>query len=153
MSCAASAVRPPARLRAFILSVLHPRRLARRVGEGHAHAGKALLLVLILALLVLQVELHAHALSHLPGQLQPIADTEANRAGPGEEERHTDAICLECLALTALDVPAAAPSAFRFGEHSAASPPDALAPPASARSRLRPHCRAPPASAPRHLPC
>lgn len=152
MSCAASAARPRAGLRAFLLSLPHPRRLAHGIRDGHAHAGRALLLVLVLALLALQIEVHAHTLSHLRGPTQALADTVANGASPGaEEERQADAVCLECLALAALDLPAAAPKSFSFDDHGAASPPVALPPAASACSPLRPRCRAPPSSALRHI--
>lgn len=152
MSCAAPAARPRAGLRAFILSLPHPCRLARRVSDGHAHADRVLLLVLLLALLALQLEVHAHALSHLSGPTQAATDTMANGASPGEEEeRHTDAVCLECLALAALDLSPAAPKSFTVDDHGAASPPVARPPDPFPCSPRRPRCRAPPSSVLRHL--
>lgn len=154
MSCAAPAARLHAGLRDFILSLPYPRRLARRVCDEHAPAGKALLLFLVLALLAVQLEVHAHALSHLPAPTQTVADAAANGAVPGEEEeRHADAICLECLALAALELPPAAPKSFTFDNHGPASPPVTTPPVASACTPLRPRCRAPPSSsALRRLP-
>ena len=151
MSCAAPAARPRAGLRAFILSLPHPRRLARRIGDGHVLAGQALLLAFVLALLGLQVEVHAHALSHLPAQTLATTNTVANGKSSGEEDNHhTDAVCLECLALAALDIPPAAPKAFIVDDGGASCPPVASFPAPSACRPLRPRCRAPPPSVRRY---
>jgi hypothetical protein len=153
MSCAASAARPRAGLRAFILSLPLPRRLARRVGDGSTHAARALLLVWVLALLALQVEVHAHALSHLSESTHAATKALADGASPDEEEeRHADVVCLECLALAALDLPPAALKSLTFDDHGATSPPAAAPQAAAAWRPLRPRCRAPPPSALRHLP-
>lgn len=117
MSCAASAARPRAGLRASILSLPLPRRPARSVGDGSTHATRALLLVWVLALLALQVEVHAHALSHLSEPTQAATKALANGASPDEEEeRHADVVCLECLALAALDLPPAALKSLTFDD-------------------------------------
>lgn len=148
MSCAALAARPRAGLRAFILSLPHPRRLARRISDGHVLAGRALLLVLALALLAAQIEVHAHALTHLAETTRAAA----NDASPGEEDRrHADTLCLECLALAALELPPAASAPFTCDDDGAALTPTALAPSPSPSSPRRPRCRAPPSSALRHL--
>jgi hypothetical protein len=106
----------------------------------------------VLALLALQFQVHAHALSHLAEPTQAATSTAANGALPGEEEkRHAGAVCLECLALAALDLPPAAAKSFVFDDRGATPPPSALPPSASACSLLRPRCRAPPSSVLRHL--
>lgn len=152
MSCAAPAARPRAGLRAFILSLPHPRRLARRISDGHVLSGRALLFALVLALLAVQIEVHAHALSHLSGPSQAAANTTANGASPGEqEERHAGTLCLGCVALAALNVPPAAPQSFTFDDDGTAVPPIARPPFPSSSSPRRPRCRAPPSSALRHI--
>lgn len=154
MSCAAPAARPRAGLRAFILSLPHPRRLARRIGDGHVLAGRALLLVLALALLAVQIEVHAHALSHLAEPDRAATSTTTNGASPGEEDgRHAGAVCLECLALAALDLPPAAPASFTCDDDGATLPAIALPPDPSSSSPRRPRCRAPPSLALRPIPC
>ena len=147
MSCAAHAARPRAGLRAFILSLPHPRRLARSIGGRHLQAGRALLLAYVLALPGLQVAVHAHALSHLPAHTLDTHDAVANGKSPGEEDgRHTDAVCLVCLALAAFDLPAVAPRAFVIDDGGALSLPVASFAAPSVCRPLQPRCRAPPAS-------
>ena len=154
MSCAAPAARPRAGLRAFILSLPHPRRLARRINDGHVLAGRTLLLVLALALLAMQIEVHAHALSHLAEPTRAATSNATNGASPDEEDgRHAGALCLECLALAALDLPLAAPASFTCNDDGATRPPLALPPAPSSSSPRRPRCRAPPSSTLRPIPC
>jgi hypothetical protein len=152
MTCAAPAARPRAGLRALILSLSHPRRLARRINDGHVLAGRAVLLVLALALLAAQIEVHAHALSHLAEPTRAATNAAANGASPGDEDgRHVGAVCLECLALAALDLPPAAPKSFTCDDDGTARPPIALPPAPSSSTPGRPRCRAPPSSALRHI--
>lgn len=116
------------------------RRAASRARAGTTMARLMWALALALALLAVQGEARIHLVGHAGELLQGGSATDLAE-GDGE---HLAGACLECLALTGVDMPLSGLSPARTHHATLLRPPAAAALPAPDAPPLRPRCRAPP---------
>ncbi|MCV2217248.1 hypothetical protein [Thauera sp. Sel9] len=110
-------------------------------------------LALALALLAVQGEARIHLIGHAGELLQGgNAGSMPGTSGEAESDgEHVAGACLECLALSGIDMPLGGPSPARTHHAAMLRPPEAAALPVPDASPLRPRCRAPPTSSPSAL--
>jgi len=128
-----------------------PRGTAPWAQAGRGAARLTWALALILILLVVQAQAQAHLLGHAGALLrgdglsgQPIQPGSAGKNEDHGGDGHAASACLECLALSGIDMPLGGSAAAPAHGAAALQPPGADTLPAPDAPRLRPRCRAPP---------
>jgi hypothetical protein len=104
------------------------------------------LFVLALFVLALQSEMQRHVLSHALESVPAVVAVAQDAAVDPDGDRLLEDVCLECLALAALDLPGVAPFHIPFAAIGELSLPATAARAACFGGVWWPHCRAPPSS-------
>ena len=99
-------------------------------------------LILALALFAVQTQAQAHLVGHAGEMLR--GESASSAAGQTEHDHDHIAACLDCLALTGVDLPLGGHSPADLRQTAALPLPDAAPLPSPDAPPPRPRCRAPP---------
>lgn len=141
-----SSARLRAGLRVFSRPFAAPVRLIRCAGSARTRGDRVALFVLALFVLALQSEMQRHVLSHALESVPAVVAVAQDAAVDPDGDRLLEDVCLECLALAALDLPGVAPFHIPFAAIGELSLPATAARAACFGGVWWPHCRAPPSS-------